>query len=126
MPSMLETTFLNLKFKNPLVLASGIRGVTASSLQYSVKKGCGGVTLKSVSLQPRAGHSNPTVFNNRHFILNAIGLSNPGVNEINAETIQFKKTCTVPLIGSVFAGRVEDFAGVAEKIWATRIEPLEL
>ena len=126
MPSMLETTFLNLKFKNPLVLASGIRGVTASSLQYIVKKGCGGVTLKSVSLQPRAGHPNPTVFSNRHFILNAIGLSNPGVNEINAETIQFKKTCAVPLIGSVFAGSVGEFAEVAEKICETSIDALEL
>ena len=123
---MLETTFLNLKFKNPLVLASGVRGVTAASLQHMVKKGCGGVTLKSVSLQPRAGHPNPTLVSNRHFVINAIGLSNPGVIEINKEISQFKKTCDAPLIGSVFAGSADEFVHVAEKICETAIDILEL
>ncbi|CAL7960891.1 Dihydroorotate dehydrogenase B (NAD(+)), catalytic subunit [Gammaproteobacteria bacterium] len=123
---MLETTFLNLKFKNPLLLASGVRGVTAASLRHMVKKGCGGVTLKSVSLQPRAGHPNPTMVSNRHFIINAIGLSNPGVDEINTEITQFKKLCTAPLIASVFAGSVDEFVRVAEKICETNVDALEL
>lgn len=123
---MLETKFLNLNFKNPLVLASGVRGVTAASLQHMVKNGCGGVTLKSISLQPRAGHPNPTIVSNNHFIINAVGLSNPGINEIIIEISQFKKFCAAPLIASVFAGNVVEFVQIAEKICETNIDALEL
>ena len=123
---MLDTTFLNLRFENPLVLASGVRGVTAASLRHMVKKGCGGVTMKSISLQPRTGHPNPTTVGNRHFIINAIGLSNPGIDEINREIALFKKSCNVPLIGSIFAGSVDEFVQVAERICEANIDILEL
>jgi dihydroorotate dehydrogenase (NAD+) catalytic subunit len=123
---MLAAKFLDLNFKNPLVLASGVRGVTAASLQHMIKKGCGGVTLKSISLLPRTGHPNPTLVGNRHFTINAIGLSNPGVAEINREIAEFKKTCAAPLIGSVFAGSVDEFVLAAEKICEMNIDILEL
>jgi dihydroorotate dehydrogenase (NAD+) catalytic subunit len=124
--SLLETTCLNLKFKNPLVLASGICGVTAASLHNMVKKGCGGVTLKSISLQPRTGHPNPTMVTNSHYIINAIGLSNPGIDEIETEIIKFKKSCTTPLIGSIFAHTIDEFVLIAERMNNTNIDILEL
>ena len=65
---MLTTNFLGKKFKNPLVLASGILGVTAASLNNALKQGCGGVTVKSVSLLPRSGHPNPTMAGFDHFL----------------------------------------------------------
>lgn len=124
---MLETKFLNFTFKNPLVLASGVRGVTAASLLYMVKRGCGGVTFKSASIQPRAGHQNPIMVNSPHFVLNAVGLSNPGIAEINREAALFKQSSSTPLIGSIFAGSIEEFALAAEKICTkNNIDILEL
>jgi dihydroorotate dehydrogenase (NAD+) catalytic subunit len=123
---MLETEFLGLKFQNPLILASGVRGVSAASMRHMVKNGCGGVTLKSISLEPRTGHPNPTMASCRHFIINAIGLSNPGIAEIKTEIAQFKKASTTPLIGSVFAGSVEEFTRVAAEICDSGIDILEL
>lgn len=123
---MLKTKFLNIDFENPLVLASGIRGVSAASLQNMVKKGCGGVTLKSISLEPRAGHPNPTMAYNKHFVINAVGLSNPGVLEIKNEISLFKKSSHTPLIVSIFAGSVEDFVRLSEKVAETNADILEL
>jgi dihydroorotate dehydrogenase (NAD+) catalytic subunit len=124
---MLETAFLNQKLRNPLVLASGVRGVTASSLKRMVEKGCGGVTLKSISLKPRSGHANPTLVANPHFVINAVGLSNPGVDEIATEITSFKKVCRgTPLIGSVYASSVIEFVEAAEKLCETEIDVLEL
>lgn len=123
---MLTTNFLGKKFKNPLVLASGILGVTAASLNNALKQGCGGVTVKSVSLLPRPGHPNPTMAGFEHFFINAVGLSNPGVDKAVEELKKFKEISDAPLIGSIFAGTLDEFGEVAAKICAAPIDFLEV
>jgi len=124
---MLATTFLSKTFSNPLVLASGIRGVTAASMTRMVtKNGAGGVTVKSISLKPRTGHPNPTMAGFEHFFINAVGLSNPGIDEALKELSKFKETCNAPLIGSIFAGTPDEFAEVTERICEAPIDFLEV
>ena len=123
---MLETNFLNKKFTNPVVIASGILGVTAASLNRAIINGCGGVTAKSVSMTPRTGHPNPTMIGQEHFFLNAVGLSNPGVDEAVKELIEYKKLTQAPLIGSIFAGTPDEFAEVAERLCQAPLDFLEI
>ncbi len=123
---MLETKFLNKNFTNPIVVASGILGVTGSSLNRAIINGCGGVTAKSISMTPRTGHPNPTMIGQEHFFLNAVGLSNPGVDEAVKELMEFKKLTDAPLIGSIFAGTPDEFAEVAEKLCAAPLDFLEI
>ena len=123
---MLKTSCLNIPFANPLVLASGILGVTAASMHKIIRDGAGGVTVKSISKAPRTGHPNPTMMGNDTYFLNAVGLSNPGIENGIAELIQFKKICPAPLIGSIFAGTADEFAELAELIAVAPIDILEL
>ena len=123
---MLTTNFLGTPFKNPLVLASGIMGVTAASMKNVVEHGAGGVTVKSLSLTPRTGHPNPTQMGTKNYYINAVGLSNPGVEAGVEELKLFKKDCGAPLIGSIFAGTPDEFAEAAEKICAAPIDWLEI
>lgn len=123
---MLKATFLNKKFNNPLVLASGILGVTAASMNKVIKDGAGGVTVKSISLTPRPGHSNPTQTAYKTFYINAVGLSNPGIKAAIEELKKFKTMTDAPLIGSIFAGIPDEFAEVAEKICEAPIDFLEV
>lgn len=123
---MLKTSFCNISFNNPLVLASGILGVTAASMNNVIKNGCGGVTVKSLSKNPRTGHPNPTMMGEEHYFLNAVGLSNPGVEAGIEELEKFKELCSAPLIGSVFAGTRDEFVEVSEKICEAPIDMLEL
>lgn len=118
--------FLNTSFKNPIVLASGILGVTAASLKHCIDLGAGGVTVKSLSLQHRTGHPNPTMAGYDHYFINAVGLSNPGVAEGVKELKKFKKICKAPLIGSVFAGTTEEFGEVTAAIVKAPIDILEI
>lgn len=118
--------FLGCTFNNPIVLASGILGVTASSLKRCITLGAGGVTTKSLSLQPRAGHVNPTMAGDKHYFVNAVGLSNPGVEAGVAEIKEFKRTCSAPIIGSIFAGTIAEFEAVAKKICQSPIDILEI
>jgi len=120
------TTFLGKKFANPIVLASGILGVTAASLKHCVDLGAGGVTVKSLSLTPRTGHPNPTMAGYDHYFLNAVGLSNPGVEEGIKELKKFKRICKAPLIGSVFAGTTKEFGEVTARIVTAPIDILEI
>ena len=122
----LSVSFAGIDFKNPIVLASGILGVTAASMGKAVKDGCGGVTVKSVSAEPRPGHPNPTMMGEKHFFINAVGLSNPGVDQAVNELETFKKNHEAPLIGSIFAGTPEEFAETCEKICQAPIDLLEV
>lgn len=123
---MLQTTFLNITFRNPLILASGIMGVTAGSMKRMADNGFGGVTVKSYSKLPRAGHPNPTMIGADRYFLNAVGLSNPGVEEGANVLAEFKKISDAPLIGSIFAGTADEFADVAETLSRTPMDMLEL
>ena len=123
---MLQTNFLNKTFQNPIVLASGILGLTAASMNNAVKNGCGGVTVKSVSKDARSGHPNPTMTGTKHYFINAVGLSNPSVAEGIKEFSKFKEMTDAPLIGSIFAGTPDEFAEVTETICQSPIDFLEV
>ena len=124
--SSIKTETLGLTFDSPLVLASGILGVTGASMNRAIENGCGAVTIKSLSPEPRTGHNNPTMIAGEHFVLNAVGLSNPGI-EKGLDTIrEYKELTSAPMIGSVFAGTKDEFVRIAEQICEAPINMLEL
>ncbi|MEK9182934.1 MAG: dihydroorotate dehydrogenase [Patescibacteria group bacterium] len=123
---MLQTNFLNKTFSSPLVLASGILGLTAASMHRTVQNGAGGVTAKSVSWEPRPGHPGPVIISKDCYILNAVGLSNPGVAEATGEFKKFRQFCETPLIASIFGGTPDEFGELAKKISEAPIDFLEL
>jgi dihydroorotate dehydrogenase (NAD+) catalytic subunit len=59
-------------------------------------------------------------------MLNAIGLSNPGVEAEIEEIKEAVKKAGVPVIASVFAGSIEDFASVAARIAVAKPAIIEL
>jgi dihydroorotate dehydrogenase (NAD+) catalytic subunit len=113
---MLSTKFCGLNLKNPLILASGIRGNTAYLLIRAAKEGAGAVTSKSCSLFPREGHKNPTMLDQNQIMINAIGLSNPGVDEEINELKYAISHAGVPVIASIVGFSLEEFEKIAEKI----------
>ena len=57
---MLETNLCGIKLRNPIILASGILGVTKDTISRIGKNGAGAATLKSLCHEERAGNKNPT------------------------------------------------------------------
>jgi dihydroorotate dehydrogenase (NAD+) catalytic subunit len=104
---------------NPLILASGILGTEAELMARVARDGAGAVTAKSCSLQPRAGHLNPTVLAWEHGLINAVGLANPGVEAEVEELVRAQallRPMGVALIASIFADTVGSFARVAARV----------
>ncbi|MBI2634238.1 dihydroorotate dehydrogenase [Candidatus Peregrinibacteria bacterium] len=113
----LSVEFCGVKFKNPTVLASGILGVTASSLKNIVRHGAGGVTTKSIWLEENIGHKNPTMFGTEHYFLNAVGLSDAGILKAREETFpEYLKDKQAPIIANVVASKIDDFAEIVGEI----------
>lgn len=112
----LAATIAGIRLESPLVLASGVLGTTASSLRRVALAGAGAVTTKSCSLAPRTGHPAPCILPWKGGLLNAVGLSNPGVEGVLSEIAEYKRTCRTPIIASIFAGSPGEFGELAARI----------
>jgi len=115
-----------LKLKNPTVLASGILGYSAESLESIVEGGAGAVVTKSIGLTPRIGYPNPTVVQAKCGLINAIGLPNPGIEAYVKEIRHAKTVLSVPLIVSVYGFSAEEYAAVAKKAAEAGADAVEL
>ncbi len=115
----LKMTLGNLVLKNPLVLASGVMGTSATLLERVARAGAGAVTAKSCGPRHREGHPNPVMVDWGHGLLNAIGLTNPGAEEevtVLAAAKSVLQGLGVPLFASIFAGTLDEFKWVAAAI----------
>ncbi|MFO7791449.1 MAG: dihydroorotate dehydrogenase [Candidatus Saliniplasma sp.] len=121
----LEVNISGLELKRPIILASGILGQTAESMEKVLNSGMGGVVTKSIGLDPREGHQNPTMIEMEHGLLNAMGLPNPGIDDFLKELTKIKHS-SKPIIGSVFAGSEEKFVDLSKKMEEGEVDAVEL
>lgn len=125
----LACEFLGFHLRTPFVLASGIIGTSPALMVRAAHNGAGMVTAKSCGPAPRAGHPNPVAFDFGGGLLNAIGLTNPGAEaevELLNQTRQKLEPLGTPLVASIFAGTVTEFAEVARTVAASRPDLLEV
>lgn len=106
---MLKTNICGVEFQNPLMLAAGIMGSNASSMNWILKSGAGGVVSKSFSLNPHPGYVNPTTVAVDGGIINAIGLSNPGVLNFKEELKKIERKNNV-VIASIYGANPDEFS----------------
>ncbi len=118
---MLSLTLTGLELKNPLMLAAGIMGTTGGSLKRIAESGAGAVVTKSIGIEPKSGHSNPTMVEVDCGYLNAMGLPNPSYKNFQEE-IDIAMEGGVPVIASIFGGCSTDFAQIAGALHADAFE----
>jgi len=116
----LESALFGKKIKNPLILASGVLGVTKASLESACENGCGGVTTKSLTPEPRKGHDGPNIIETECGLLNAMGYPNPGIEEGLEEFGGWKRN--EALIVSIVGKSASEFGMLAERIEAKNKE----
>ncbi|MFZ5845554.1 MAG: dihydroorotate dehydrogenase [Patescibacteria group bacterium] len=115
----LRVTFCGVEFPNPLILPSGIAQEIPKDHELAIKAGAGGITTKSLTVEPREGYPLPRVIKSPprgYSIMNAVGLRGPGIKKGCKLIKEFLKSSPVPVIVSVFANSVADFKGLAEAI----------
>jgi dihydroorotate dehydrogenase (NAD+) catalytic subunit len=125
----LTVNLCGVRLPNPTVLASGVLGLSHDVLVRVAQNGAGAVTTKSCSLKPRPGYHNPVVLDWGPGLINAVGLSNPGV-EVMVEEIRAARKKLAPLgapvIASIFAESIYDFGTIARFISEAEPDLIEI
>ena len=106
-------------------LASGILGVTAASLVKVATSGADAVVTKSIGLNPRKGHPGPVLTTSHGGLINAVGLTNPGIDAFKDE-MELLKDKKVPVVLSIFGNTVEEVSEVARKAVQLKPDAIEL
>lgn len=116
----LATELGGIKLSNPIILASGILGITKASIDKIARAGAGAVTLKSLCHEERKGHPGPNMIAFSGGMLNAVGLPGQGIDNALPD-FQHLDDLKIPVIASVYGYTIEQFAEVAEKM--ARLKP---
>jgi len=105
-----------LKLKNPVVVASGVLGVSIGLMRRAEEAGAAAITSKTATLEPRPGHPNPVVYELEYGLLNSMGLPNPGAEEMGRILREAKGIIGVPIIASFGASTPDEALKIAEHL----------
>lgn len=122
----LAVNIAGVKFKNPLIAASGTFGYGLEYSEiYDVSK-IGGISLKGLTLLPKEGNDSPRIAETPSGILNSVGLQNPGTKAfVNDYMPKIKKLGTV-LIANIAGNTLEEYAQTAKIVSASGVDMIEL
>ena len=110
--------------RNPTMLASGILGISQSIFERLYHENIGAVVTKSISVKPMKGYPNPTVIPlGGGSYLNAVGLSNPGVDAFSRELSLNK---IIPIFISLVGSSEKEFSKMVKAFDALNILGYEI
>ena len=115
----------NFIMNNPVMLASGVVGVHPDILPRVAEAGAGAMVTKSISLNPREGYRNPTVVEVEGGFVNAIGLSNPGVDAFSKELATLEEK-PIPIVVSLFGSTPTEFGDMISRLESISVDCYEL
>nr|MCR4922590.1 dihydroorotate dehydrogenase [Lachnospiraceae bacterium] len=116
-----------IKFKNPVMTASGTFGSGIEYSEFVDLNKLGAVVTKGVSNVPWKGNDTPRVAETYGGMLNAIGLQNPGIDTFIERDISFLKDYDTRVIVNVCGKSIEDYLEVVERLnREDRVDMLEI
>jgi dihydroorotate dehydrogenase (NAD+) catalytic subunit len=99
---MMTTTLGPLVLQNPIMTASGTYGYGTEFSDFVALDRLGAITLKSVTLEPKAGNPPPRVLETPSGLLNSIGLENKGIDHLVSHLLPcLNKLKKVKVIGNI-------------------------
>ena len=105
-------------FQNPILLAAGTAGFGRELDRVIDLDALGGIMTKAVTPEPRRGHAALRVAEFRGGMLNAIGLANPGVEEVACHELPWlaQRLRRARIIVNVAGATVADYVRVIERL----------
>ena len=111
---MIKLPGLNLK--NPIIPASGTFGFGREFAKLYDLSILGGIAIKSATLNPRFGNQTPRIAETPSGMLNAIGLQNPGVDEIVKTEFPWLAQFNTEVIANIAGSCEDEYLAVIEKL----------
>ena len=114
------------KFKNPVMTASGTFGSGMEYSEFVDLNRLGAVVTKGVASIPWEGNPVPRVAEVYGGMLNAIGLQNPGIDVFIKRDLKFLEDYDTRVIVNVCGKTVEDYVEVVERLADEKVDMLEI
>lgn len=112
----LSVEIAGLHLKNPVLSASGCFAYGEEAAEVFDLAKIGGVITKSLTYLPREGHPPPKVVETSCGMLNAIGLSNVGLERFIAAKLPFLAKYDTACIVSIAGSKIDEYARIAERL----------
>ncbi len=117
----------NIKFHNPVTVASGTFGHGERYYNLEEVKKLGAIIPKTVTLHAQEGNPPPRIIETPSGMLNAIGIENPGADGFIEKKLPFFRKIGIPVIVSILGHNDDQFRILTEKFnAASGIAALEL
>lgn len=127
MKPILEIKIGDLKFKNPVLTASGTFGYGVEYSQFINLNLLGGIIVKGLSLRPKEGNPPPRIYETPCGMINSIGLQNIGFSAFVKEKLPILKRYDTNIIVNFFGENLEEYLEIAEKLDSTEgVHALEM
>jgi dihydroorotate dehydrogenase (NAD+) catalytic subunit len=112
----MRTALGSLAVDSPIFTASGCAAAGRELDQYFDITKIGGITTKSIMLEPRSGRPTPRMAETPSGMLNGIGLQGPGVEEFIKNDLAWLQQRGATVVVSIAGGSVEEFAALANRL----------
>jgi len=122
----LSVNFANVKFKNPIVTASGTFGFGREYAEYYDLSKLGGICVKGLTAAPRLGNKPPRVAETPMGMLNSVGLQNPGVDAFIRDELPYLQKQDTVIIANISGNTVEEYAEMTQKLSDAGIDIIEV
>ena len=112
----LKCKFLDMEFRNPIVLASG---TVKYGREYDDEIGLaqvGGIITKTITREPRQGNPHPRIAETDSGVMNSIGLANPGFESFMEAELPYLESHRTNNIVSIAGEKTDDLAHMAKRI----------
>lgn len=123
---MLDVEICGVKFKNPVIAASGTFGFGSEYDEIFDISNLGGICTKGLTLHKRDGNKGVRVHEVTGGLLNSIGLQNPGLDEFIEKELPFMTKLGTVLIANLGGGSIDEYIRGVEKLNDTDIPLIEL
>ena len=115
-----------IRLKNPLIAASGTFGFGREYDRLYDISMWGGISVKGLTLAPRAGNAPHRMAETASGMLNSVGLQNPGVEVFIEEELPWLKTKDLVVIANIAGSTEDDYCEMAERLSPHPVDLLEL
>lgn len=114
------------RFKNPVIAASGTFGYGKEYAPLIDVTALGGICSKGLTLRPKNGNSGERLWETPSGLLNSIGLENPGVESFIENELPAMRSLGAVVIANLGGGSAEEYIEGAKLLSASNIDMLEL
>ena len=122
----LHTSLLGIEMRTPVLAASGTFGFGEEFADFVDLARLGGVMVKGTTLRPRRGNDGVRITETPMGMLNCIGLENPGVDALLAETLPRISAYGMHVIVNISGSSVEEYGTLAALLDVPGVAAIEL